>query len=250
MSNNLDSLILKIDTAEKEYSILLQQYNVAYKTYVENLQNTSTTVPFVSIPGRTFWGTSGLKEGTATTATDCESMCASDMKCSGATFNPVKKYCWTRTGDGPLAVGQDNDYALIPLLKQNLILLKSLNKRLIAANNEISGYLKSLYPEVQEERLEQQQKQKELETAYGYLVAEQEELEQTFIQYQTVEEDLKNNTLYVNQQSMSLKIWVFLFFILLALIVKQFFLPEGRSGVIFLAIVLISILLVVFYKRM
>jgi hypothetical protein len=65
MSNNLDldSLILKIETSEKEYSILLQQYNAAYKTYVDNLQNTSATVPFVSIPGRTFWGTNGLKEG-------------------------------------------------------------------------------------------------------------------------------------------------------------------------------------------
>ena len=82
---------------------------------------------FTELPGRTWWGTHGIKEGAASTKEECISMCASDSKCTGATFNPVKRYCWARGGDGSVSAGLSDDNALIPKLKGIVLILNQLN---------------------------------------------------------------------------------------------------------------------------
>ena len=89
---------------------------------------------FTALKGRTWWGTSGLKEGTVSTQQECEDMCANTTQCSGATFNPVKRYCWARSGDSTITVGKSDDYALITSKKEILSTMKFLNQRLLDLN--------------------------------------------------------------------------------------------------------------------
>jgi hypothetical protein len=105
-SSNSSSDLMNIKTLEKEYNSVLKQYEEAYKNCNAKLSAaTNTTTPdFTSFPNNSFWGQNGLKEGSVASEFDCETMCASDEKCSGATYNPDKKYCWTRTGNGSLDV--------------------------------------------------------------------------------------------------------------------------------------------------
>lgn len=161
MNNNnddkLESTNIQLEALEKEYMLILKQYETAYANYISNLnsetqEQTSNSTSFSALQGRTYWGTYGIKEGSVVTQKECESMCLSDTKCTGATFNSSKRYCWTRGGDSGLTVGTDSDYALIPKIKENLILLKNLNQQLMDLNKRINNKLIMIYPVVKEER--------------------------------------------------------------------------------------------------
>ena len=112
--------------------------------------NPNTSV-FTALKGRTWWGTGGLSEGSVNSQEECENMCANSPECSGATFNPVKRYCWTRTGDIGISAGMDTDYALITQQKAALSVMKTLNERLLEINNQITSELQSINPQVQEQ---------------------------------------------------------------------------------------------------
>jgi hypothetical protein len=245
------SVNMKLETLEKEYSMVLQQYEGAYNDFISNLQNPSsaTDKKYAVLQGRTFWGTGGIKQGSAETVEDCESMCSSDLKCSGAIFNSDKKYCWTRSGEGDLKSGQDNDYALIPQSKQSLIVLKNLNTKLLDINKEIKNEMQRLIPAAQSALLQKDGKQEELNQSYASLLSEQMQLEIMLKEYETIEEELSNNELYVNQQNASVKFWLLLALIIMVLTAKQMTGLDGTGGLIAVIIgIVIAIYVTVHYS--
>lgn len=212
----------------------------AKKSSIESKPQSSST--FIDLKGRSYWGTSGLSEGPAASTEECESMCASDIKCTGATFNPVKRYCWTRTGTGNLSVGSDNDYAIIPKLRQSMIILQSLNARLIGINHELSSEIENIYPIAKEDVAKTKEKQQELAKYYGNLLKEQQMIEQLIREYRSVEEEYNNQSLYVNQQNIVLKIWVLIALLVLAATLTNLFnIPFGSISFIVI-IVCIAVL--------
>ena len=92
---------------------------------------------YTELPERTWWGTYGIKEGPSNSKEECISMCASDSSCTGATFNPVKRYCWTRGGDGTISVGSSDEVALIPKIQMILLTLSELNNKLLSINEQL-----------------------------------------------------------------------------------------------------------------
>ena len=90
------------------------------------------------LKGRTFWGASGITEDdNMTSIDDCKALCSSNANCSGATFNPDKKTCWIRSGEGTVGSGLDTDYAIIPIEKMLLDKLDKLNSQLTTINNQM-----------------------------------------------------------------------------------------------------------------
>jgi hypothetical protein len=142
---------------------------------------TSATFPsatnYVSLKGRSWWGTTSISEGNTTTQEECENMCSSSGNCTGATFNPVKKYCWTRSGDSKISVGTDNDYALIPNQKAALIIMKSLNDKLLLLNEQIANELKNVNPDVLQQTQDKKTKQQQLSVSYQRLLEQKMEME-------------------------------------------------------------------------
>lgn len=207
---------------------------------IANSGLTSSTTPeqiensFTVVPGNTFWGTAGVKEGPATSQEECESMCLSDQTCSGATFNPDKQYCWARSGDGIVSPGLNTDYALIPKTVQSINVLKNLNQKLLNTNSLINQELNNLYPIAQEEIAAKNLKHAQLKKSYAALLKEQIEIEEMLKVYQTLEEELDNNIIYVDQQNSSFKFWLLFALILLAIIVKQFLGINGTPGILYL----------------
>lgn len=244
-NNNTESITIKLASLEKEYQILLEQYEVAQNNYIANLNSSDTNNDFVSLQSRTFWGTYGLKEGKTTNESDCKSMCLSDTKCTGATYNPAKQYCWTRGGESSVTVGQSDDYALIPQLRQNVVELSSLNERLLDINKQITQLLNQLYPIAKSEVEMKNQKQKELDKYYGHLLKEQIEIEMAMQKYQTAEHKLANGQLNTVRQDFILRFWIFIFLFLVAIIVLEF-MGIGTLGsigsIIFSMIVVVSAL--------
>jgi len=185
---------------------------------------------FATLPGRTWWGTHGLKEGTVSSKDECVSMCASDGNCTGATFNPVKRYCWTRGGDGTISVGQSDDNALIPKLKSVMIILNGLNDKLMSVNNELRAETKKINPILKEERHANEEKQQKFDLYYNDLSDDKLEMAKLLNHYNSVESDLNNQTLFVDQQNLSYRLWFLLAFILFLVTVKKMMGPSSEDS--------------------
>lgn len=206
------ALLIKVETLQKEYEITLKQYEEAVKNYIAILQsidfNSTTNIDFTSLKGRTWWGTGSVNQGVATTKEECENMCANSTNCSGATFNPVKRYCWARSGDAPISVGETDDYALIPKQKAALIEMKSLNDKLLLINEQISNELKNINPQVEEQLKENIIKQQQLDISYQSLLEQKMEMASQLQEYISLEQENNNQSLFVNQKSTLMRFWI------------------------------------------
>jgi hypothetical protein len=314
--DSINNSILKIETLEKEYDVVLKQYQEAYKNYINTLNTSSnpcenykleskgvsqecynkiwsdqgctTEAPnakgewqknqtydglvndsymwatltdtdhrkgcygdtknyntnteptyslgkdFVELPGRTWWGTYGIKEGAAATKEDCISMCASDGNCTGATFNPVKRYCWARGGDGSVSAGLDDDNALIPRLKANILILNGLNDRLITINKDLRAETTKITPQLKEEKAANEQKQQKFEDYYNELYHDKVAMAKMMQDYNSVEAELKDQSLVVNQENISFRLWFLLAFIMCLVVVKKMAGSSGGASVDFI----------------
>jgi hypothetical protein len=248
MSNDdsIQAAVINIEALEKEYQSVLTQYQEAYQNYIDTL-NSGASNTFSALPGNTWWGQGGLTEGTASTNEECESMCASNSSCTGATFNPVKKYCWARAGDGILTPGLDSDYALIPQSKANMLVLSGLNDKLLSLNQQMSDTLSQINPQVQQQQNDKTQKQAELNDYYSQLLAEKMKMEQLLEEYNSISEDNDQQTLYANQQNATLRVWAIAACILLLIIVRMFITKSSTQVSVAFWLILIILLIVLSY---
>lgn len=211
--------------------------------------NTSPVYPnstkFSALKGRTWWGSEGLAEGTVNSQEECENMCANSSECTGATFNSVKRYCWTRKGDGIITAGIDTDYALISQQKAALSIMRNLNEKLLNLNQKISDELKNINPEVIEQYKEKNLKQQELQKSYEKLIEQKIEMERQLQEYNSIVGEEDNQTLYVNQQNMSYRLWILITSIVILITIRKIFgieSPPLSITIWFLIIILLLIL--------
>lgn len=180
---------LKIKLLEANYETILRQYEEAYQNYVQFIKNVDSdasgnTKEYAQLKGRSFWGTAGLDQTTANSISECEDMCIQDDKCTGATFNPDKHYCWTRSGDAQVSTGLDSDVALIPKDRELLTQLKFYNFQLIQINHQLSAFYANSQKSSKDQEQEQQEKHALL---VEYTTALQEEKIQLEAETQRVE---------------------------------------------------------------
>jgi hypothetical protein len=226
-NDKIKSSLIKVQALQKEYEVTLQQYQEAVQNFIINLQSNSSLKNeknvFTALKGRSWWGATGLSEGSVSTQKECENMCANSSKCSGATFNPVKRYCWTRSGESMITAGRDDDYALITQQKTALSVMKYLNQRLLDLNREITNELKNIGPEIKEQYDEKNIKQKQLASSYVHLLEQKIAVDKELREYYSIDEEENNQSMYVNQQNMSFRIWRLIACLVLLLMIYQFF---------------------------
>jgi hypothetical protein len=243
--NKLKSSLIKIETLQKEYDVILQQYQEAVKNYINNLQNSDKS--FVSLSGRTWWGNGGLTEGAVSTKEECETMCANNDECTGATFNPVKRYCWARKGDAALSVGETDDQALIPIQKAALISMQKLNEKLLSINEDISSEFKNISPSIEKQTQEKNDKQEQLNKSYQHLLEQKLEMEKQLRDYYSVEQDNENQTLFVNKQSMAMRFWVLITAIILLITIRKMYGSDDPPFLMVFWLFIIIILIILTY---
>jgi hypothetical protein len=263
INNKLQEALIKVETLEKEYEVTLKQYQEAFNNYINSIQlnssntqpdtttttaTTATTTKYSEFNGRAWWGSYGLKEGSANSKEDCETMCASNDKCTGATFNPVKRYCWTRGGDGQISTGIDSDIALLPQQKATLLVLKSLNDKMITLNTNISDELKNINPEVEEQQKQKNEKQKKLNEYYQKLLEQKVQMEKQLYEYSSIEEEYENQDLYANQQNVSLRFWSLITAIVLIITIKKIYGSDSVPINVLFWLVLFILLIVLTYS--
>jgi hypothetical protein len=244
-NDKLQEAIIKVEALQKEYEVTLQQYEESSNNYINTIDSQDGSNTFVALKGRTWWGSTGLKEGSVETQNECESMCSADEKCTGATFNPVKKYCWTRGGDGKLAPGEDEDYALLTKQKAALGLTNSLNDKLISINIEITNLLKDIEPEVNEQKKEMNTKQQQLNDSYQKLLENKIAMEKQLQDYYSIEKENESQSLFVNQKNTLLRFWVLITCLVLIFTIRKLYGAETLpfSIIFWLLVVIIMIIL-------
>jgi len=252
MTDTTASDLMNIKTLEKEYNSVLKQYEEAYKNCNAKLNamasDTNSTQNFTSFPNNSFWGTGSLKEGSVASQFECETMCASDEECSGATYNPDKKYCWARKGYGTLAVSVNgsSDIALLPDIKACMITLKSLNKRLLDINKQLTTAISNSSPQMESQQSENQAKSDELHKYYAQLLAERFQMDKLVKDNETINSEYENQTIMVNQANGSLRFWTAIACIFFIIVLNQFRGKRATVASIFWLIIMISLIVLSF----
>lgn len=244
-NNTTNDALIKLESLQKEYEVILQQYQESVNTYISTLENTSTatSTQYTALRGRTWWGTQGLAEGIVNTQAECESMCANAELCSGATFNPVKRYCWARGGNSRLTPGQDEDYALIPQQKAALIVMKELNDKLMSLSEQIIAQIKIVEPAIESQKQDQQNSQQSLNSTYQQLLKQKWEMEKQLQEYNSIEEDYENQDLYATQATASYRFWTVLMVLIVIITLKKMY-GSGSVSINMLFWLLMTILLI------
>jgi len=246
IKNNIvkDSLI-KVETLQKEYDVTLQQYQEAVKNYITLIQTNDKT--FVSLTGRSWWGEKGLAEKNTDSKEQCQEMCANNNKCTGATFNPVKRYCWTREGDASLSVSDTDDLAIIPKQTSALISMKTLNEKLLNINDAISNEFKNIDPTVKQQMKLKQIKQTQLNKSYQHLLDQKIQMEKQLQEYYSIQQNYDNQTLFVNKHFTSMRFWILLTCILIIITLRRMYGSDIPPLFIVIWFFIIIILIVLTY---
>lgn len=176
--DDANSTILNLEVLKKEYDATLIKYNQAQSDYASLLSAGANT--FADIKGKTYLGTGVLSEDwTTTTLEDCKEACASNSKCSGATYNLDKTYCSLKTGESGVSDGSENDYAILSDKQKQLKVLSALSDRLLEINNEILQIVKKQgKPELVEIQREKALLVSALANNYSDLTTQRESLNQ------------------------------------------------------------------------
>jgi len=183
MQSNLNkedanSTILNLEVLKKEYDATLIKYNQAQSDYASLLSDGAKS--FTDIKGKTYLGTGVLSEDWVTPSLDdCKEACASNSKCSGATYNLDKTYCSLKRGESGVSEGSENDYAIMSEKQKQLKVLSALSDRLLEINNEILQIVKKGKPELAEMQQEKELQISSLAKNYSDLTTQRESLNQT-----------------------------------------------------------------------
>ena len=243
------STIIKLETLRAEYGVLLAQYQQAQKTYINNLRKPQDIVQYTTLPGRAWWGTGNLEQGQVNSEKECQNMCVSNGTCSGATFNPSAKYCWTRSGNGPLSPGDvpsGSLSAILPTLKANNIALQSLNGQLVKKTTEINTLISNSSIELEELDSDKSSQQYELNITYENLSAEKIRLMAEAEEYNTITQTNNDYTMELNQEYVSFNLWTILAAIILIILFTQTFGFGSSSKLIILLFIIVGIMLLTY----
>jgi hypothetical protein len=197
-----------------------------YSTATEPNYNINAE-PLTEIKGATFWGSSKLDEGDATSLDQCKAMCSSDALCSGATYNPDKAYCWTRQGEGAIKTGMVNDYAIIPANLKYLKVIQSLSEKLTNINSEILKTINKGKPLYSNQEIEIKQQTINLNRNYKKLIKEREKVEKTIKKYQDLNAEQNHGEIFINKNYTKYFLLIVIIFILVFVFIK--FLPNSST---------------------
>ena len=244
MTDEIKTDILKIEALEGEYNAVLNQYEETYKNcndeLKQNLDNKQRS--FQTFNNRAYWGTSGLSQGTVGAETDCENMCATNAKCTGATFNTINRYCWTRTGNGTLSPTSSSNVALLPTVKACVVTLNALNNRLIKINRQLTELIETTNSQLVSEEANRSNSKQQLNIYYAQLLKERLQMSKILEDQKTIDEDTATQFLYVSSQNNTFRLWALLACILLLVIINKLY---GKDPSIFKVSFILMIVLLI-----
>jgi hypothetical protein len=200
-NNATSSLILDLENLSIQYSNLLTQYEQAVADYNNILLQKSkgTVLPMMSIRGQSFWGTAAISSSRVPTVAGCKALCASNAKCSGATYDAKKNICSLRSGDGDLVKTSNNNFALISQEKYLMMNIKNINSELININSQILNAINEGKPIFETEYKLRSEKAQALIDNYLILLQQKEKIYETIEEQNTLDQTQLEGNIKINQ---------------------------------------------------
>lgn len=188
-------------------------YNASlYKNSSEPNYNVNSPA-LTDTKGQAFWGTYGLKEGNTKSVQECSALCSTTQRCSGATFNSDKRYCWVRGGEGTPIPALRNDYAIIPKSKKLLEISDSINRQINDVNKKMQKKIDQLYGIYGKQIEKRDSNNYSLVDRYETLNAERKKIEDIIKDYQTLETTQDESSIFITSNY-----YLFFVFFLIVLI--------------------------------
>ena len=247
--------ILTLENLQKEYDNTIILYKQAQENYNSALNNIDKK-KYVTLSGKTYWGTGAIQQNTGSSISDCTGLCSNDAACKGATFDSKDNTCWTRTGNSSLTTGTETQSAIISEVTNAALNLRNLNDKLLLLNNQITNYkfenFTNMYSVQEEINGDIIYDNTILKSEYDILIIEREKIDKILEKNYKINIDNKNMELYNTQNRIYYTLWVFLAFIFIIIIVKMVIYPQMNinwgSFVLYTIIGAILLLLVNFLK--
>jgi hypothetical protein len=230
LNNKNTSVVVDLENLQQKYSNLVNKYKRAVSDYLNYLN-----VPehnkrsFVHMSGFAYTGTGTAGQSNATTLQNCEANCASNSKCTGATF--VSNKCELRTGESVIVPSSDNSYAIVPKAKQLLLNMENINQELIRINEEITEKLSIGEPVYYEVKGEIDEKSITLKKNYDELIEERDSIKKLLNEYETLNRTEGEEQIKITQNYYS---YILLFILVIAsilLLIKMTMVSTPSSNI-------------------
>jgi len=234
--------IVKLEALNGQYKNKLTEYESAYATYIQGLQQPDNS--YIVLPGKTYQGTGSISDISGSTLTRCEASCSAQPLCSGASFNSISNVCKLRSGEAGLTVGATSDHAIITKTRANILHLHTLNDQLIEINRQMDDIHKTMQPHTTKQTQVLVVQGDELLQRGSLLTAEKDKIKRLMEEYNDVAKNNADQTIMVEQRSSVYVIWLILCIMAILLAVKYTTFPDVPMGLfsIFLGLVLFVVL--------
>jgi hypothetical protein len=127
-----------------------------------------------------------------------------------------------------------------------MVTLKSLNKRLLEINQELTSAIANSSPQMETQDTENQQKADKLHRYYAQLLAERLQMDKMMAANDTINSEYENQTLVVNQANGSLRFWTVVACVLVIIVLNQMRGKSATFASIFWLLVMISLIVLSF----
>lgn len=237
--------IVKLEALNGQYKNKLTEYESAYATYIQGLQqNDNTYNSYIVLPGKTYQGTASISDISGSTLTRCEASCSQQPLCSGASFNSITNVCKLRSGEAGLTAGATSDHAIITKSRANILHLNTLNDQLIEINRQMNEIHKTMQPQTTKQSQVMAVQGDELQQRGGLLTTEKDKIKRLLTEYNDVVKNNADQTITVEQKSSVYVIWLILCIMAILLAVKYTVFPDVSMGLFstFLGLVLFTVL--------
>jgi hypothetical protein len=247
--------ILTLENLQLEYDNTMILYIQAQENYNSALNNIDKKT-FVTLSGKTYWGTGAIQQKTGSSISECTALCSNDAKCKGATFDSKDNTCWTRSGSSSLTTGSSTQTAIISEVANAALNLQNLNDKLLSYIDEMKNYKfengNTTSPEQTDLDTDVNDENTNLKAQYNILLEDRKKIKEILDEFSRINMDNQNMELYNTQNRIFYMMWCYLALIFIIIFVKMTIYPEmvvswGRF-VLYTMIGAILLLLVHFLK--
>jgi len=247
--------ILTLENLQLEYDNTMILYIQSQENYNSALNNIDKK-KYVTISGKTYWGTGSIQQKTGSSISECTALCSNDAKCKGATFDAKDNTCWTRSGSSSLTTGTATQTAIISEVTNAALNLQNLNDKLLSYIDQMKNYKfengNTTSPEQTDLDTDVNDENTNLKTQYQMLLEDRKKIKEILDEFSRINMNNQNMELYNTQNRIFYMMWCYLALIFIIIFVKMTIFPEmvvsWGSFVLYTMIGAILLLLVHFLK--
>lgn len=213
------SNLMKLELLDKEFTLLLDQYQQISKNYFSLTKSNSNKLN--TIQGREIIGGELISFQSSPSLNSCQALCSNNSNCSGANYDTETHNCIIKSGKINLdSTNNKNNYSIISEKNNLLIQLNSINESLYNVLNRSVLLVKSMNPNSELQTRQVSIETEKLLIKNNLLTENKKETQQLIDENNDLDNILKKTNLMVEQSNLSYFLWTMGVIILIIICIK------------------------------